>query len=107
MGQLRDGWQAAKKKALDDFKKTHKPDLNKVLTEGAPAFPLGFAKKLGPTLDDYEKEKPGPKKITLANKAKGIIDGYKTDIDREKGKLGNTIADALKHKLDEMKGKIH
>jgi hypothetical protein len=105
MGQLRDGWSAVKKQALEDFKKTHKPDLDKVLTEGAPAFPLGFTKNLGPTLDSYEKEKAGPKKADLARKAKAIIDGYRSDIAKKKPVLGG-IADHLDHKLNEIKGKV-
>src|ERR1051326_4400447 len=103
MGQLRDGWHATKKQALEDFKKNNKINLNNVLTEGAPVFPLGFTNKLGPTLDDYEKEKAPPKKTALGVKAKAIIDGYKSDIDKHKGAMGGAIADKLKHKLDEIK----
>lgn len=104
---LRQNWEKAKSEALKEFKK-HAPI--KLGTDphvnAPPAFPITFGLKLGPVLDEFEKEKRTEKRNVLAGKAVGIIGRYATSVDHEKNNMGNNAAAILSGCLKQIRAHI-
>ena len=108
---LRQNWEAAKSKALKEFKNFHplKPGMD-LHTTPPPAFPLAFKEDFGPTLDKWEKAKPGDEKSKYAAKAYAVMSSYSVQIDKAeklpKGALGPQATATLKSCLKAIKDDI-
>src|SRR5579872_4730230 len=96
---LRQNWETEKSKAQKEYK------------ESAPgSFPLQFKEDLSPTLDKWEKAKPGDERDKLAAKVYAVISNYVVMVDhaerQPKSPLGAKAATTLRTSLKNFKQSI-